>query len=1138
MAINFAREFNQRLGNYTGSRATPYRGEGAVDSDANKQNQLLAIAIREIVEEQSKKAKGLPTVSDERAESLKRAAVLRGTRELESDNGGGGLLGGLKDVGGGIWGGTKWAMDELSRPYYGVSEALKEQSESKNEGQPWTRRFDDIFGGLWSGVQKKERTGFGEVVEENSKRPLNLGWDNLNPFTMLGEGISEFDDAHPTAAKWIKRDLGFVGEIFLDPLNYMGVGVAGKIGKGANYTSDALKALLRGKTDEAIKAAGIGFDSSKARFVKDIGTDGKPVARWASKGELLDTTISRAIDDTLLEITGGASKGRVLGVDTLPTVVATKVAEHLRTDHFEAFDKAVGRFASHLDNTTPLSVKDLNKLKADPMFQDFLDELISVVNKGRNVNRVTNFDQLKKAIRSWSPTSLTSAVREAAENIKHVNGQAFKKLQDDLTKTLTGSVYNAPALRVAGKKLPISRVGSAYAGFRRSRLSSDAAKALSHSKQLPGRTSLMTQRLRSLGVKNYEIFRKSVVATAKQLTKAERHEITNAIVKGFNFSDPRLQSAKEFVQAEYKRMLDEEIAAGVRGATKAADNYVYLYYKGGSAAKIKAARERLKDSIKRTGRIDPDLIKIAKEGKLKPIDDAFEALLTRKIKSNRDLTRSWFMQDLIDHYGIVAKNLTSPEIHGRHLKQITGGIPETLKASLKEGENFYLPKDVEEFFTRFMEMSRLGSNADLNSFIRIVDNLTRLFKATATIPYPGFHIRNMIGDIFMGFLDGVKGREYTQILLDSLKTKKGMTVNYKIGGKDFSFSELWDMFKENAASGGFYRSDLGISEKFAKADPSRIWTGLRKGSEGREDFGRFVHFVHAFREEFPQAATKIKNKDKALTHAIEASTYRVNKFLFDYGALTPVEKNVLRRVIPFYTYTRKVMPTILESMMLSPANLARTNRWFQSSHLNGENFDPLLVPDYLREMGYATLTDEEEPWLARGDVLPTNIPNTFTNLSDPMGLANAASSMFNPYMQILPELGTGEEFFTGREIESVPDYLLKKLAPFYSQASSTFGGQKSTQERVLTGRLGLGLPLDKLSTAQQDFAYRDLEDELYANLEQINSKIRDAGYRVYLGSENKKPVYKVRDTNTDEVLVSTTDINKAIKDAMALADRR
>jgi hypothetical protein len=35
---------------------------------------------------------------------------------------------------------------------------------------------------------------------------------------------------------------------------------------------------------------------------------------------------------------------------------------------------------------------------------------------------------------------------------------------------------------------------------------------------------------------------------------------------------------------------------------------------------------------------------------LKPVDNAFEALLLRKMKSSRDLTRAYFLKDLTDNY--------------------------------------------------------------------------------------------------------------------------------------------------------------------------------------------------------------------------------------------------------------------------------------------------------------------------------------------------------------------------------------------------------------------------------------------------------------------------------------------------------
>jgi hypothetical protein len=69
----------------------------------------------------------------------------------------------------------------------------------------------------------------------------------------------------------------------------------------------------------------------------------------------------------------------------------------------------------------------------------------------------------------------------------------------------------------------------------------------------------------------------------------------------------------------------------------------------------------------------------------------------------------------------------------------------------------------------------------------------------------------------------------------------------------------------------------------------------------------------------------------------------VNKTHFDYDALTNFEKNVMRRVVPFYTYARKNLPLQIETALHTPA-------WTQAQikPFNQPDQERGYVPDYLQ----------------------------------------------------------------------------------------------------------------------------------------------------------------------------------------------
>lgn len=117
---------------------------------------------------------------------------------------------------------------------------------------------------------------------------------------------------------------------------------------------------------------------------------------------------------------------------------------------------------------------------------------------------------------------------------------------------------------------------------------------------------------------------------------------------------------------------------------------------------------------------------------------------------------------------------------------------------------------------------------------------------------------------------------------------------------------------------------------------------------------------------------------------------RMHKALVNYEGLTSFERNVLRKIFPWYAYTSRIGKYALQSMLENPGGTyAQTIRGMNVFQQPSEE---TYLPARLRQQLSVRIPDE---WLAAVGIQQT--PGTQTVLSDLDLPAVDALSMFNPY---------------------------------------------------------------------------------------------------------------------------------------------
>lgn len=376
-------------------------------------------------------------------------------------------------------------------------------------------------------------------------------------------------------------------------------------------------------------------------------------------------------------------------------------------------------------------------------------------------------------------------------------------------------------------------------------------------------------------------------------------------------------------------------------------------------------------------------------------------------------------------------------------------------------------------------------------------------------------MRNMLSDFFMGMLDGVKAREYPEIF-QALLSREDPHLN--IGGETVRFSKLQDSYLRNASSGYF------DAETSIKTHPDHMQTSILQDSvrpyempeqlkavgdfgkkihskvsnmsQAREDLGRLVHYKHAMDEEYAFNRAKGFSKEKSWANAEEAAQARVNRFKFDYDALTPWEKKLRKYGIPFYTYMRKATPVLLENMLMNPRYFGVMSR-LQQQMQPTEEWQNTKEPTWMREQNFSQLTDGTQPWGFTDALNPTRTVTDAMRMAMPLGTKNrqAFASNLAPGLQLPFEIAFGKDVFSGKPTNNIGDFLKNKW-----KGTSQYGSLTGPKTPLEKGLYAAGLPVYQVTDRLQATKGAELKHTLQDTEIAYNKQLLKLGVKIEINN--------------------------------------
>lgn len=331
------------------------------------------------------------------------------------------------------------------------------------------------------------------------------------------------------------------------------------------------------------------------------------------------------------------------------------------------------------------------------------------------------------------------------------------------------------------------------------------------------------------------------------------------------------------------------------------------------------------------------------------------------------------------------------------------------------------------------------------------DALTSLFKRSVTGLFAPFHVRNYASGIMQNF--EVVGKD----ALDPRIIAAGQKMAYKlakgekfadkiikVAGKDVNIGKAITMFERRFGTSSSYIADIADATKGAGNLPGKIFS---KGSaiETAKTLGlgqqaipfRVARGIGNFIETQQKATAFLASLRQGKT--IQQALTLAERAGFDYRALTGFESKILRRVIPFYSFTRKNIELQLRTLGENPQ---RINQILSTLHNVQEVGGGLTedekknLPDYLKEGTYLVLGRNKagQPLIAPGLSTPVEQPGQLIGSNPLLRLG----SMLNPIFKAPLERATGKDFFyrtsvggqtKGQDLESIVDAKQYSKAP-------------------------------------------------------------------------------------------------------------
>jgi len=383
----------------------------------------------------------------------------------------------------------------------------------------------------------------------------------------------------------------------------------------------------------------------------------------------------------------------------------------------------------------------------------------------------------------------------------------------------------------------------------------------------------------------------------------------------------------------------------------------------------------------------------------------------------------------------------------------------------------------------------LTNDQQINKFLKVWDGATNWWKMWSLGVRPDYYAKNTVGNIWNAYLGGLDNPiRYAEAANLQVKLAKNnfkgevagipiqklydeMTTRGVIGGGQFGSGDMARRMEsmlqpsiltptgmrnayQDAKTGiNIIRKDITKAPEVIEAGAKKVFDvtagtenpllqGGLKVSKAIEDNARIALFLDRIK--------KGDNFEKAAKH--------VQKYLFDYGDISQLERGVFKRAMPFYTWSRKNIPLQLEALATQPDKVNLINLANQNAQIAFNPNVPIKedIPPYVKEQMPIFIGNKptgEAVSIPLANLLPFADLNIITNVfnkgnppESPIqkgkiaSTASTLSSGTNPFLKSGAEWALNYDLFRKKSIQDFPnqkvDFLGVQMSPHLAKLAS------------------------------------------------------------------------------------------------------